>query len=97
MLSALTAIKDCPVPDPSRSAALIALVDRMKAIEATQLAQAAEVAELRERSEALVHAWYVGEVLPRSRVMADLESRVGTVERDVRRKERQTQWEREGI
>jgi hypothetical protein len=93
-LSSLTAIKDCPVPDPSESAALITLSDRMKAIEATQVAQAAEVAELRKRSEILVHNWYKQKVLQRSQSMAELESHVERIERGLRRKERQVEQQK---
>ncbi|KAJ3519259.1 hypothetical protein NM208_g14194 [Fusarium decemcellulare] len=92
-LSSLTAIKDSPIPDPSESAALIALQDRMKAIEATQVAQAAEIADLRRRSEAVIRSWYETGVLENSRVMADLESRVEVVERQVRRAERELEAE----
>lgn len=88
-LSSLTAIKDSPIPDPTESAALIALANRMKIIEATQLAQAAQVADLRRRSEAVVRAWYENNVLVSSQAMADMESRVEAVERVVRRAERQ--------
>jgi hypothetical protein len=87
-LSALTAIKDSPVPDPSASAALIGLADRMRAVEATQLAQAAEMAGLRGRSEALMRRWYEGGVLGGGQGVADVEGRVERVERMVRRAER---------
>ncbi|KAF4469335.1 RO-10 required for nuclear distribution [Fusarium albosuccineum] len=92
-LSSLTAIKDSPIPDPSENAALIALQDRMKAIEATQVAQAAEIADLRRRSETVIRSWYETGVLENSRVMADLESRVEVVERQVRRAERELEAE----
>ncbi|KAH7126248.1 hypothetical protein B0J13DRAFT_565041 [Dactylonectria estremocensis] len=88
-LSSLTAIKDSPVPDPSESAALIALGDRMKAVEATQLAQAAEMADLRKRSERIIRSWYESGVLDNSNVMADIVSRVEIAERQVRRAERE--------
>lgn len=61
----------------------------MKAIEATQIAQAAELAELRGRSEAVIRTWYEGGVLKSSQFLADVESRVGKVERRVRRTERE--------
>ncbi|KFA72179.1 hypothetical protein S40288_06016 [Stachybotrys chartarum IBT 40288] len=86
-LSALTAIKDSPVPDLSESTSLIALSQRMRAVEATQLAQAAEMAELRRRSEAVVRSWYEGGVLRTSQVLADVEGRMERVERRVRRAE----------
>jgi len=86
-LSALTAIKDSPIPDPSESAALIALGERMKGIEATQMAQAAEISELRTRSEAVLRAWYESSVIERSQFMADVEGRVEKVERLIRRAE----------
>lgn len=94
-LSSLTAINDGPVPDPSESASLIALADRMKAIEATQIAQAAEIAELRKRSERAIRAWYEHGVLDNSRVMADLETRIEVVERQVRRAEHDLEAEDE--
>ncbi|KAF5021720.1 hypothetical protein F66182_6221 [Fusarium sp. NRRL 66182] len=94
-LSSLTAIKDSPIPDPSESAALVALQDRMKAIEATQIAQAAEIAHLRQRSETAIRSWYEVGVLDNSRAMADLESRVEVVERHVRRAERELEAEEE--
>lgn len=94
-LSTLTAIKDTTVPDPSESASLIALSDKMKGLEATQMAQAAEVAELRTRSEAVIRGWYEGSVLGNSRFMADVEGRVERVERQVRRAEREKEEEEE--
>jgi len=95
ILSSLTAIKDSPIPDVAESAALVALQDRMKAIEATQVAQAAEIADLRQRSETAVRAWYETGVLNNSRAMADLESRFEVVERQVRRAEREQEAEDE--
>ncbi|KAM5348822.1 hypothetical protein ACJ41O_008645 [Fusarium nematophilum] len=92
-LSSLTAIKDSPVPDPSESAGLIALQDRMKAIEATQIAQATEIADLRRRSETVIRTWYETGVLDNSRAIADLETRVQVVERQVRRAERELEAE----
>ncbi|KAG5926773.1 hypothetical protein E4U42_002967 [Claviceps africana] len=86
-LSCLTAIQDSPIPDPSESASLIGLTKRMKAIEVTQLAQAAELAELRQRSEAVMLAWYERGVLASSQSLADLETRAQGVERTVRRQE----------
>lgn len=85
--SALNAIKDSPIPDPSESTVLIALGEKMKAIEATQIAQAGEIAELRTRSEAVLRTWYESSVLERSQFMADVEGRVQKVERSVRRAE----------
>jgi hypothetical protein len=94
-LSALTAIKDCPIPDPSESAHLITLTDRMKAIEATQISQAAEVAELRRRSEIVMRAWYENGVLANSQALADVESRVERAERAVRRAEKRLEMDSE--
>ncbi|KAF4993818.1 hypothetical protein FGRMN_6217 [Fusarium graminum] len=94
-LSSLTAIKDSPIPEPSESAALVAMQDRMKAIEATQVAQAAEIADLRQRSETVVRSWYETGVINNSKTMADLETRVGFVERQVRRAERELEAEDE--
>jgi hypothetical protein len=67
----------------------------MKAIEATQTAQAAEIADLRQRGETAVRAWYETGVLNNSKAMADLESRVEFVERQVRRAEREQEAEDE--
>ncbi|KAG7416031.1 hypothetical protein Forpe1208_v005951 [Fusarium oxysporum f. sp. rapae] len=94
-LSSLTAIKDSPIPDPADSAALVALQDRMRAIEATQIAQAAEMADLRQRSEVAVRSWYETGILDNSKTMASLESRVKVVERQVRRAERELEAEEE--
>ncbi|KAM0344068.1 hypothetical protein ACHAPU_007971 [Fusarium lateritium] len=94
-LSSLTAIKDSPIPEPSESAALVAMQDRMRAIEATQVAQAAEIADLRHRSETVVRSWYEMGVINNSKTMADLETRVGFVERHVRRAERELEAEDE--
>ncbi|KAI1392467.1 uncharacterized protein F4822DRAFT_391162 [Hypoxylon trugodes] len=86
--SALTAISDTPVPDPAHTAALVALLPRMKGVEATQIAQVAEVAELRTRSEAVVRKWYERDVLGYSDFVAGVESRVERAERVVRRVEK---------
>ncbi|TFB01351.1 hypothetical protein CCMA1212_006825 [Trichoderma ghanense] len=87
-LSALTAVKDIPIPDSSTSASLIALTKRMKAIEATQMAQTAEISALRSRSEALVRSWYENGAVVGSQVLAHSESRIQRIEREVRRRER---------
>ncbi|KAI1171306.1 hypothetical protein F4777DRAFT_65173 [Nemania sp. FL0916] len=86
--SALTAISDTPIPDPAQSAALAALLPRMKGIETTQLAQAAEIAELRARSEVAVRQWYKHDVMGYSNFVADVEDRIERVERGVRRVEK---------
>ena len=93
--SALTAINDSPIPDPAESASLITLTERMKAIEATQLAQAAEMAELRGESELALRSWYESGVLNTSNFVADVESRVSQVERQVRRREHEMESEKE--
>lgn len=87
-LSALTAVKDIPVPESSASANLISLTQRMKAIEATQVAQAAEISALRSRSEALVRSWYENGAVVNSQVLAHTEGKIQRVEREVRRRER---------
>ncbi|KAL7952995.1 hypothetical protein V8C34DRAFT_298107 [Trichoderma compactum] len=87
-LSALTAVKDIPIPESSASASLISLTQRMKAIEATQLAQAAEISALRSRSEALVRSWYENGAVVSSQVLARTEGKIQRVEREVRRRER---------
>ncbi|KAL5611410.1 hypothetical protein BROUX41_000978 [Berkeleyomyces rouxiae] len=86
--SALSAINDTPVPEPTQSAALLQQVDRMRAIEAVQMSQAAEIAELRARSETLVRAWYQGAVLNGSMRLAAVEGRAEKIEAKVRRSER---------
>jgi hypothetical protein len=91
--SSLTAVSDCPIPDPSQSAALVALLPRMRGIEATQLAQAAEIAELRAHSEDVLRTWYEDGVLGTSQFVADVEGRVEKVERQVRRAEREREAE----
>ena len=84
--SALTAATaDTPIPDAAQSAALATLAPRMRAAAAMQRAQAAEVAELRARSEAALRAWYERGVLRCGNAVADLEARLGRVERGVRR------------
>ncbi|OAA47123.1 hypothetical protein NOR_02759 [Metarhizium rileyi] len=87
-LSSLTAIQDSPVPDPAESASLIGLTDKMKAIEATQMAQSAEIAELRRKSEAVIRAWYKNGVLDNSESLAEVETRVQRVEKQIRRREK---------
>lgn len=91
----MTAVKDSPVPDPSESAALIGLSERMKSVDATQIAQAAEIAELRARSEAVVRHWYESSVIEKSQFMADVEGRVELAERHIRRAEREQEEEKE--
>lgn len=86
--SALTAISDTPIPDPSHSASLASLLPRMKGIEATQLAQTAEIAELRARSEAVVRQWYKHDIMGYSDFVASVEDRIERVERAVRRNEK---------
>ncbi|KAL7783506.1 hypothetical protein V8C43DRAFT_293949 [Trichoderma afarasin] len=87
-LSALTAVKDIPIPESSASASLISLTQRMKAIEATQIAQAAEISALRSGSEALVRSWYENGAVVNSQVLAHTEGKIQRVEREVRRRER---------
>ncbi|KAH7316643.1 hypothetical protein B0I35DRAFT_260104 [Stachybotrys elegans] len=94
-LSSLTAIQDSPIPDPSESASLLALADKMKALEATQTAQAAEMAELRRRSEVVMRTWYESEVLQTSQALADVERRMERVERWIRRLEHAKEEEKE--
>lgn len=94
-LSALTAIQDSPIPDPSESASLITMSDRMKAVEATQLAQAAEIAGLRSRSEVALRKWFEGDMLPKSNLMADVEGRFEQVERAIKRRENEIERAKE--
>ncbi|KAI5921214.1 hypothetical protein F4810DRAFT_380465 [Camillea tinctor] len=86
--SSLTAVADTPVPEPAQSAALAALLPRMKGVEATQLAQAAEIAALRARSEDAVRRWYERDVLAYSDFVAGVEARVERAERAARRAQR---------
>ncbi|KAF1733149.1 hypothetical protein CRV24_007048 [Beauveria bassiana] len=94
-VSALTAVQDAPVPDPAESAVLVALRERMRAVEATQRAQVAEVAKLRGRGEAALRAWYEGGLLPASAATASAEARVGRIERRVRQMERAREMEKQ--
>ncbi|GKT42791.1 uncharacterized protein ColSpa_02972 [Colletotrichum spaethianum] len=87
--SSLTSVNDCPIPEPSQSAALASLVPKMRGIEATQIAQEAEMAELRARSEEVLKSWYQYGVLGASEFVAEVEGRVERVERRVRRAERE--------
>ncbi|KAF6817680.1 nuclear distribution protein [Colletotrichum musicola] len=87
--SSLTSVNDCPIPEPSQSAALASLVPKMRGIEATQIAQEAEMAELRARSEEVLKNWYRQGVMGASEFVADLEGRAERVERRVRRAERE--------
>ncbi|KAK2593952.1 hypothetical protein QQS21_008359 [Conoideocrella luteorostrata] len=86
-LSSLTAVQDSPIPDPSESASLIGLNERMKAIETTQIAQSAEITELRRRSEAVMLLWYEKGILANSQSLAQVEGRVQGLEKSVRRRE----------
>ncbi|WYZ39593.1 hypothetical protein EsH8_III_001507 [Colletotrichum jinshuiense] len=87
--SSLTSVNDCPIPEPSQSAALASLIPRMRGIEATQVAQEAEMTELRARSEEVLKTWYQQGILGVSEFVADIEGRVERVERRVRRAERE--------
>ncbi|KAF6821113.1 nuclear distribution protein [Colletotrichum plurivorum] len=87
--SSLTSVNDCPIPEPSQSAALASLVPKMRGIEATQIAQEAEMAELRARSEEVLKNWYQQGVMGASEFVADLEGRAERIERRVRRAERE--------
>jgi hypothetical protein len=94
-LTAATSDSDSPVPDAAASAALVALIPRMKGVEAVQVAQEAEIAALRVRSEKVLRGWYEDRVLRYGDWVADVESRVEGVEAGVRRaaKRRQTELE----
>lgn len=94
-LSSLTAIKDCPIPDPSASAAMVALTERMKIIEATQLAQASELAELRNNSEKVLRSWYENSSVVNAQLLADKEGRVAKAEKQLRRRERECEEAKE--
>ncbi len=96
--SALTAVtSDTPVPDPTLSVNLAALLPRMQGIEATQLAQEAEIAQLRSRSENVVRTWYEGRVLGYSQFIADVEGRVEKAEKNVRRVERLKEMDAQAV
>lgn len=97
-VSALTAVtSDTPVPDPKLSADLVALLPRMKGVEATQLAQEAEIGELRDRSERVIRKWYEERVVGYGGFIADVEGRVESVERKVRRAEALREKEAEAV
>lgn len=92
-LTAATSDSDSPVPDAAASAALVALIPRMKGVEAIQIAQEAELAALRVRSERVLRSWYEGQVLRYGDWVADVEARLEGVEAGVRRaaKRRETE------
>ncbi|KAG8422801.1 hypothetical protein J3459_010020 [Metarhizium acridum] len=83
-----TAIQDSPIPDPSESASLIALTNKMRAIEATQIAQLAEIAELRRRARTVIRLGTRTGVLNNSQSLADVETRVERIEKQIRQRER---------
>lgn len=61
---------------------------RIAKVELVQAGQDAEIRELRDRSAAVVEAWYKGAVLGAGEAWAELEGRVQGVERKVKRAER---------
>jgi hypothetical protein len=61
-----------------------------------QRAQEAEMAELRERSEVVLRRWYEEKVLSYGGWIANVESRIETAERQVRRTEKLSRAEAEG-
>jgi hypothetical protein len=86
--SRLTSIRDTPIPPAELSAQLIDLQPRIAKVEALQASQDADIRELRERSAAVVEAWYRRDIIGAGEGWADLEGRVGVVEQKVRRMER---------
>lgn len=73
------------MPDAASSAALAALIPRMKGVEALQMAQEAEIDALRARSERVLRGWYEERVLMYGEWVAEVEGRVEGVEAGVRR------------
>lgn len=94
-LTAATSDSDSPVPDAAASAALVALIPRMKGVEAIQMAQEAEIAALRVRSERVLRRWYEERMLKYGDWVADVEARVEGVEAVVRRAAKRRQSELE--
>jgi len=83
--SRLTSILDVPIPPTELSAQLIDLQPRIAKVGALQAAQNADIAELRERSAAVIQRWYTMDILGAGDSWAELEGRVGQVERKARR------------
>lgn len=83
--SRLTSIMDVPIPQAELSTQLINLVPRIAKLEVVQASQNAEISQLRERSAVLVQKWYSSDILRAGGSWADMESRVGQVEQQVRR------------
>lgn len=83
--SRLTSILDVPIPPSELSAQLINLQPRIAKVGALQVAQSADIAELRERSATVIQRWYTMDILGAGDSWAELEGRVGQVEREVRR------------
>lgn len=87
--SRLTSIKDLPIPSAESSAALIALLPRLKRLEILQESQDQELAQLRLRSASAMKRWYELGPLGGSECWTEWESRMTNIERLVRREEGQ--------
>ncbi|KAK4991934.1 hypothetical protein LTR66_006424 [Elasticomyces elasticus] len=85
--SQLSSLADLSIPDPSSSAALIALLPRLQKVEAKQRAQDDEIAMLRARSAEASKRWYELSVLGQGECWSEWEGRLARVERDVWREE----------
>jgi hypothetical protein len=68
---------------------LIELQPRIAKVEAIQASQNQDLAALRERTANVLNRWYTIDVLRAGESWAELEGRVESVERGVRRKEKE--------
>ncbi|KAI5843409.1 hypothetical protein DFP73DRAFT_81051 [Morchella snyderi] len=84
--SQLTSIMDTPIPNPSISTDLIALVPRINRVQVVQLAQAQEIADLRKRSAALLEMWYLLGIEGVNECFAEWDERTLAVDKLLSRK-----------
>lgn len=82
----LTSIMDSPIPNPTVSTDLIALVPRISRAEVVQQAQAQEIADLRKRSAALLERWYLLGVEGVNECFAEWDERTLDVDKILSRK-----------
>lgn len=76
---------DVPIPPTESSLKLIQLEPRLAKVKLVQEAQKKEMAELRERTVEVLRRWYTLDVVGVGDFWAEIEGRVGMVERGVRR------------
>lgn len=85
--SRLTSLKDLPIPEAHKSAALVELQPRFDRLAQTQSEQAAAISELRVRSARVLQRWYEVGLVGSGECWAEWEGRLEDVEREVRRTE----------